>query len=330
MLGGRPAPTNLFLAWEWNLLSQEDGGINQFEQFLTAHPDCRLSWWTLWKPLSLTQARRNQDAYQAFYSWGKTIRRWAMDKNLALLFVHHTNKASWEDPFSAISGANSVAGTMNSKMIFKAATPGVSDGNFVLTAKGNEFGQKEIALTMDEASLNFRFEGDARQIYMSQERSTIIEALQQSGPQSPKEIADALGESRATIRKRLQRMIFDKQVIKVGNDKYSLSNSVRMGVTDVTPDTGITDVTPVTDPDDLSVEDEIPVTPVTPVTADPPVTPVTPIYADFCKSISNCVDFHELIELEEKIIDSGVFSSLQRVNLRAEIKQARARLNLSV
>jgi len=142
----------------------------------------------------------------------------AAEHNVSILVVHHTRKALGADPIDEISGSFGLTGGVDGFLVMRrdGGGKGVS-----LSVDGRDIEEpKEYALTRNINTGTWTIEGEAEEVRMSKERSDVLLMIGRHGPQTPKSIADLLGISAGTVRKRLIGMVQDGQVIKGADDKY--------------------------------------------------------------------------------------------------------------
>lgn len=218
---------NLHIVWDWQPLSEIDGGLAQFDKVLETHPEIKVIIVDIMQAARPAGRPNKSDAYQEFYAWGHKIRKYAFDKGRAIVFVHHTNKGRWDNPFDALSGATSVAGTMNTKFMLKEKNPETHE--YELEYRGNDVDRGKLALQFDGETYTFTSQGDASVKEMREERVQVLQIIEFAGPRgiSPKEIASQLGKDKNSvnaIQKMLGRLVEDRLIYPVSYGYYALTS----------------------------------------------------------------------------------------------------------
>jgi hypothetical protein len=272
VLDGELAPKRLHLVTEWPRL--DEGGDVELDAWLRDHPETRLVGIDVLARVR-PPSREKGDLYQRDYETMVAFKRVADRHGVALVVVHHSRKASAEDPLDLISGTQGLAGAADTALIL-TREKGRADAN--LYVRGRDVPEADYALDFDPVTCQWNLLGDAKAFRLSTERESILDLLRSSGPLDPKSIAERLNANRGAIRVLLHRMKHAEEIVVAGDGLYSAPPL--SGVTGVTPpETDVTArKTPVTPP----VTGFEGVTP--PVTGkmggttpnSRPVTPVTP------------------------------------------------------
>jgi hypothetical protein len=272
MLDGEPAPDRLHLVTEWPRL--DEGADAELDTWLTDHPATRLVGIDVLARLR-PPSTGNGNLYQLDYWTLASLKAVADKHNVALMVVHHSRKASADDPLDTISGTAGLAGAADTALIL-TREKGRADGN--LYVRGRDVPEADYALGFDPVTCQWSLLGDAAEYRLTAGRAEVVELLRTHGPMGPKDIADALGAERGNIRVLLHRMKNAGEVL-VGGGMYSAP-----------PSSPVTGVTPTQN--DATTPNPAVTSPVTPpvgVTGDvtgkngattpnsDPVTPVTPL-----------------------------------------------------
>jgi hypothetical protein len=117
--------------------------------------------------------------------------------------VHHSRKASADDPLDTISGTAGLAGAADTVLIL-TREEGRADSN--LYVRGRDVPEADYALGFDPVTCQWSLLGDAAEFRLTAGRAEVIALLRTRGPLAPKEIADALGADRGNMRVLLYRM----------------------------------------------------------------------------------------------------------------------------
>lgn len=210
-LQGEPAPSRLHIATEWPTLA--DGAAAHLRQWLERHPDARLvivdTFQRLRGPVS-----GNQNLYAGDYATAGELKLVADRFGVALVAVHHTRKATADDPLDMVSGTAGLAGVADTTLVLRKEI-GRADGT--LYCRGRDVPEADHALTFDPEACAWSLLGDAATYRRSRERQDIIALLDGSPePMRPKAIADALGKKDGAIRYLLHRMVKDGEIDGLG------------------------------------------------------------------------------------------------------------------
>ena len=72
--------------------------------FITDYPDTNLVIIDTMQHIRDNEKKAGGNLYAQDYSELMTLQRFALDKNIAILLVHHTSKTKFRDPLEAASG----------------------------------------------------------------------------------------------------------------------------------------------------------------------------------------------------------------------------------
>lgn len=206
--------------------TMEYGMLEQLGDWLDRHPDTRM---VIIDPFvkirPATDGRRN--AYVEEYGIVGALQRFALERNIALVIVHHTRKSTATDALDEINGSTAIAGAADTNWILKRTAHGV-----VLYVNGREVIERELVVNFDETDCTWTLIGDAAQHAMSEARKQIVELLESSGPLKAKTIASELAKPYSTVSITLKRMLADGLVVReklyyelVGNAKEDTADA---------------------------------------------------------------------------------------------------------
>lgn len=214
--GGNSASDRLTLSISWPRL--DAGGLEKMEHWITEHPEARLIIIDTFKKVRpLRKGRTNM--YVEDYDDVGILKDLADTHRIAIVAVHHTNKAVADDPIEAVSGSFGLTGATDGILILKRER-GQHDATLLVTGRDTE--EQEIALKWDQDSCNWLMLGDAANFRVSEGRAAIIKCLEENGaPMGPTEIASLLGKSEVAVRRTLSRMAKDGQIKSIGGGKYT-------------------------------------------------------------------------------------------------------------
>jgi hypothetical protein len=248
-LRGDVAPSRLTIATEWPSLTE--GGAAHITQWLTTHRDARLVIVDTFQRIRGAQNGNQQNLYASDYEAAGKLKRIADEFSVAVVLIHHTRKASAEDPLDMVSGTTGLAGAADTTCVLRREI-GRSDATLYI--RGRDVPEADHALSFDVDTCAWTLLGDASEFRISEERRDILNLLRDAPtPMSPKHIAEALSKKDGAVRKLLHTMVKAGEVDGVGGayrlpvfpgNSGNTSNYVSSYV-DV-----VTNVTTVTDPQD--------------------------------------------------------------------------------
>lgn len=215
LLRGGAGLSNFHYATEWDILT--DSGLEDLEQFLDEEPSVRLVMFDTWGRVRTPHGK---------YSYGrdvhdlKDLQRLTLDREIAVVLVHHTNKNSEASDYTdTASGTMAVVGTADTAL-FLNRPRGMAIGS--LKATGRDILEVAYAVEFRPEDGGWFLIGDLEQYQQSEQRKAIIEHLKATGvPMGPKQIADALGKNVSTTTNLLIKMVSAGQVKKEGPGKYT-------------------------------------------------------------------------------------------------------------
>lgn len=207
---------------EWARLNE--GGKDALEEWLENHPQARL---VVIDTLAKVRPRHTNKAsmYDDDYADMAHLKTLADTYHCAIVLIHHTRKASAEDPNDEISGSRGLSGSVDCNLVLKRDR-GKADA--VLHVSGRDVDEQELAITFSTETGFWTLAGDAENFRLTQDRQEIIDVIhdltKQNTQTTPLEIQKALNVSREKPKSR-------------ESVRYLLSKMTNAG--DVTPFNGI-------------------------------------------------------------------------------------------
>ncbi|MFI5913733.1 AAA family ATPase [Dactylosporangium sp. NPDC051541] len=221
VLGGQPAPAALTLATACPPLPQ--GGDEAIANWLDRNRDARMVIIDVFAKLRGASAP-GASAYDADYTAVGRIKKVADHYGIAVLMVHHVRKAASEDFLSEVSGTNGIAGAADATLVLKRPR-GQADG--VLHVTGRDVDEAEYALGFQPASgAWYMLDGPAQDHAVGDTRGKILRWLRDNPGSRPKVIAEVTDTDYELVKKTLQRMLADGQVIADARGSYRLPGAV--------------------------------------------------------------------------------------------------------
>jgi hypothetical protein len=199
--GVRVAPERLTLVTEWPGL--DDGCIHELEAWADAAERPSLVIVDVLKMVR-GQTRNNEGVYDADYRALAGLAKFARDRSIAVLIVHHTRKMEADDPLESVSGTNGLTGAADSVMVLKRDT---GTPRCHLYVRGRDIEEAEKAVTFERDTGTWVILGNAHEVGRSDERQAILDVLRRHDkPLSPREVSDILGKNHPAVRQCLIRM----------------------------------------------------------------------------------------------------------------------------
>lgn len=213
-LGG-PWPAALTFCTEMPNLA--DGGLEFLRAWIKGAAKPRLIVVDTFAKVRAVKAR-DETQYEADYRAAGMLKRLADETGVAILVVHHVRKMEADDPFDMVSGTNGLTGAVDTILVLKRDSGGVT-----LYGRGRDIEEIELALQFDKDVCRWRVLGTAQEVHRSDERKAILAALSCAvEPMTPREIADVTDHPYGATRKLLFGMVRDEEVRRVGRGKYGL------------------------------------------------------------------------------------------------------------
>ena len=199
-------PSRLHLVTEF--LPLQLGGMQTLLDWLDKHPKTHLVVIdTLGRILPSGKANSNQfvDDYQFI---GK-LQKLSIDRNFALLVIHHIRKQSADYALDRVAGTTGITGAADSVWVIDT---GKGEANAILHVTGRDIDTQEIAMKFEDGIWSVI--GTAQEVAMSEERRSILKLLTENGAMSPKTIAECLKKNMNALYGLLFLMKRDGQIIQ--------------------------------------------------------------------------------------------------------------------
>ena len=217
LLNGDGPPDGLYFETAWPRLLE--GGCELLSEWLVEHPACRLVVVDVFAKVRGLSSNGNVDRYEADYAAMASLKVLADRHGVAFLVVHHTRKASADDYVDAVSGTHGLAGAADAVLVLQRSR-GSADAKLQIT--GRDVEEAEYAMEFVPAKGSWALlEGPAPEYELGETRRRILAHLRESGPGTPKVIAEVLGLDHENVKKACQRMANDEQIVTDGSGVYS-------------------------------------------------------------------------------------------------------------
>jgi hypothetical protein len=215
----RKVPKGLYLTYTWNTV--DAGGIADLERFLDAHT---LVGVVIIDTFTRLRSRvRGRSSYLEDYDALTPLQKLAKARGIAIIVVYHTRKVAAEDPLDEINATMGLAGNADNILVLRNVS-GVTE----LCRQGRDYEDDETyALTGDPVCLRWTFGGAAAEAHRSEERNTILLALDLAKtPLSPKELAAITHQKEGNLYVLLLKLVNTGDVVKVSYGKYGVPGKV--------------------------------------------------------------------------------------------------------
>lgn len=211
----RDMPAGLTYATAWPRV--DEGGLDQIRAWIAAVKKPRLIVVdVLARVRSQQQGRQAQ--YEADYQAIAGLQAIASEKRVALVIVHHLRKGATDsgDAIDKISGTLGLSGAADSVLILDRDGQGVS-----IYGRGRDTEEIEMAIVFDRGLCRWRVLGQAGEVRKSDERRTILDALNNSGSAMTRaDIAEATGMKSTNVGFLLSKMMRAGEIMKAPGGGY--------------------------------------------------------------------------------------------------------------
>lgn len=215
-----PWPEKLSLSTSARRLNE--GGVDDIAAWLDDHPEARM---VIIDTLAKVRGGRkeNDSVYEADYKALEEIQGLAIEQGVAIVLVHHVRKMDADDPLDTVSGSTGLTGVADTILVLNRD----ATGTVTLYGRGRDIEEIESVVEFDTNTCTWRVIGDARLARLSDERKSIIRALEDAGASlSPSEIAEATDITNQNVRQLLGSMAKSGEVKKAGRGQYVLCDDV--------------------------------------------------------------------------------------------------------
>jgi hypothetical protein len=209
------ATEDLILHTKWPKFNE--GGVEKLIETIEKHKPRIIVIDTFAKVRPPTQ---NSNLHQSDYGALAPITEVANKYRTTILIIHHNRKGKAEtDPLEQISGSLGLAGAVDGALIIDGNR---GDPSYTLSLIGRDIpNDDDLAITLQKNG-QWVVLGAAKEVFMSQERQALKELLLlHPRGLKPSEVVDLTGKKAGTVRKLMNSMARDGQLVNV-KGTYSL------------------------------------------------------------------------------------------------------------
>lgn len=220
-MGVRSAPASLDLMTSWPTVDEDC--VGQLELWLDDHSDARLIVVDVFAKIKSGKGG-NRPQYDVDYKDVTSLQRLAIDRNVAIILVHHTRKMESEDPFDAVSGTRGLTGSADSTFVLTRAT---GQALPALYGRGRDIEEIEKEMSFDPATGRWTIAGNVIAMASTPERQIILDILKQAtGPMALAAITESAKRSKSNVSNLLGKLIADGVVRRAATGAYELATPV--------------------------------------------------------------------------------------------------------
>jgi len=210
-------PERLTFATDWPRLDQ--GGVAPIKDWIEKQASPRL---VIIDTLQKVRRGSNdkESSYANDYAALEELHQLASTYGVAIVLVHHVRKMDADDPLDTVSGTTGLTGAADTILVLNRESNGVT-----LYGRGRDVEEIETAVKFDKQSMRWSILGEASEVRRSDERSTILDVLDDmKRPMGPGEIAVATGFPPTSVRQMARRMAKDGEIDRISHGKYAHLN----------------------------------------------------------------------------------------------------------
>jgi hypothetical protein len=206
----------------------DEGGLALLDEWTDRKPSTRLIVVDMLVQVK-PQSSGYRNAYDEDYEALDPLRKWATDAGVSLLLVHHTNKRGAGTISDLISGTNAIGGAPENLMMLHPKDPNTAehDGSLMhadlkVVPRDGPHGEHHVALDPRFGLWKMVQDVEGKFPKLSGRKKRVAEYLDTKGERTPQEIADALNDELAKVKRAL-RGLFQSSVAKATDpgEKFS-------------------------------------------------------------------------------------------------------------
>jgi hypothetical protein len=163
------------------------------------------------------ERQQRDTTYDGDYKALLEIHRFANERGLAALVLHHTRKMEADDPLDTISGTLGTIGCADTGIVLARGPQGTS-----LYVRGRDIEEGEHAVSFNKDTCRWIVLGEAAEVRRSDTRNKILAVLiDAKESMRPTEIAQTSGVKLNVVYQRLPGMLKAGEVTQVARGKYA-------------------------------------------------------------------------------------------------------------
>jgi DNA-binding transcriptional ArsR family regulator len=181
-----------------------EGGLDEILTWIDAHPDARLVVIDTWAKVEPPNAGRGAD-YAHITNVLGPLQRMALERDIAVMIVHHTKKPSKEggDVFDQVLGTTAFVGIADTIMVMQRER---MEADAVLAVTGRDIDEQQVAMSFDEETGLWTVIGNAEAMRIPPAQRQVLEAID-AGHTSPGKIAEHLRKGRTAVQNVLTKLL---------------------------------------------------------------------------------------------------------------------------
>jgi RecA-family ATPase len=193
------------------------GGADELNEHLTRCP-CELV--VIDTFLAIANATSKRDVMRGEYAEVNVLRKLAEQHKNAFVLVHHTRKMGADTGLDMVAGTTGITAACDAVMTLRKQPTGDS----ILEMTGREIEESTLALRLDTGDpFGWKLIGEGAEVAMSEQRLEIFELLKEDAPLKPAEVARRLKKNEVTVRRLIQKMAANGDIMKGRDGKYFLA-----------------------------------------------------------------------------------------------------------
>ena len=208
-------PDRLYFEPAWPRLDL--GGENALDDWLSAHPSCRVVVVDTFKYVRPARAQRTAEGYDADHEAIQPLKRIADRHHVAVVVIHHDRKAESDDFVDSVSGSKGITGPADTVLVLKRGR-GQAEAELHIT--GRDVDERSLALRFTAESGSWALLGDSAEWAMEETRRRIVDAVRDHEPVTPVDVWKIVGGKRDTVRRTMARMAQSGQLFQ-DDGRYS-------------------------------------------------------------------------------------------------------------
>lgn len=207
---------NFYFETEWPKLDK--GGLQKLEKWLDDAPEVDVVAIDTWQRIKGETSSKG-NAYENDVNLMTPLKAMADKRGISIVLIHHTRKASADDPLDEVSGSTGLTGSVDTILIIRRD----KGGNPSLYVRGRDVEQEEYALERSETG-GWTLEGKLED-RLTPEQQQVIDVLAEYKTLRLVEIAARIGKSKQAVLSLVSKLIRKGLVISSPYGGYELKKA---------------------------------------------------------------------------------------------------------